>query len=381
MERARVVFGVEAFFSLSSCSLSLKTFSSIENVDDVDGVEKKSGNENSAAAMEMHHKLRRDPNWHPNGCNLCGQVRGVLTWTRDLGPVFRQMMKKTHRRLAPSTSSHIFFSLFHKKKKQLGHQASVCPNGTVNWREKFGGEERWKEHFAIAPAVYASEDPSCALGNGRRQDDSGGGGAEDDGGGEKKGGNGGGGLRAPRTPARVAAQDPAAVEEAARAWAKQRKESGAAEREPVPPARKGPRAVAGAEFGGAVQQLPFHPQQQMMMMPPPPMPGGGFYPPPLQQQQGGFYGGPPPPQMMMRPPPPAPQQWQQQQQQQPPPSTSSAAAAAGAAAQPPPKPSRPVAPGSPPPAGWGKAVDSKGRTYYWNKKDKSKVSWKKPAAE
>lgn len=24
--------------------------------------------------MEMHHKLRRDPNWHPNGCNLCGQV-------------------------------------------------------------------------------------------------------------------------------------------------------------------------------------------------------------------------------------------------------------------------------------------------------------------
>ena len=38
-------------------------------------------------------------------------------------------------------------------------------------------------------------------------------------------------------------------------------------------------------------------------------------------------------------------------------------------------------PGLPPPAGWGKAVDSKGRTYYWNKKDKSKVSWKKPAAE
>ena len=26
------------------------------------------------AAMELHHKLRRDPNWHPSGCNICGQV-------------------------------------------------------------------------------------------------------------------------------------------------------------------------------------------------------------------------------------------------------------------------------------------------------------------
>lgn len=25
--------------------------------------------------MELHHKLRRDPNWHPSGCNICGQVR------------------------------------------------------------------------------------------------------------------------------------------------------------------------------------------------------------------------------------------------------------------------------------------------------------------
>ena len=24
--------------------------------------------------MELHHKLRRDPNWHPSGCNICGQV-------------------------------------------------------------------------------------------------------------------------------------------------------------------------------------------------------------------------------------------------------------------------------------------------------------------
>ena len=25
--------------------------------------------------MELHHKLRRDPNWDPNSCNICGQVR------------------------------------------------------------------------------------------------------------------------------------------------------------------------------------------------------------------------------------------------------------------------------------------------------------------
>jgi hypothetical protein len=24
--------------------------------------------------MELHHKLRRDPNWDPNSCNICGQV-------------------------------------------------------------------------------------------------------------------------------------------------------------------------------------------------------------------------------------------------------------------------------------------------------------------
>merc|ERR1711988_1765857 len=43
--------------------------------------------------MELHHKLRRDPNWHPNGCNICGQ---------------------------------------------LGHQASTCPNGTVDWKARYG---------------------------------------------------------------------------------------------------------------------------------------------------------------------------------------------------------------------------------------------------
>ncbi|GLI58977.1 hypothetical protein VaNZ11_000797 [Volvox africanus] len=45
--------------------------------------------------MEKHHLLRRDPNWHPNGCNLCGQ---------------------------------------------LGHQAANCPNGTINWRQIYGDE-------------------------------------------------------------------------------------------------------------------------------------------------------------------------------------------------------------------------------------------------
>lgn len=45
--------------------------------------------------MEKHHRLRRDPNWSPHGCNICGQE---------------------------------------------GHQAANCSNGTVNWREKFGDD-------------------------------------------------------------------------------------------------------------------------------------------------------------------------------------------------------------------------------------------------
>jgi len=28
--------------------------------------------------MELHHKLRRDPSWHPNSCNICGQVSYIL---------------------------------------------------------------------------------------------------------------------------------------------------------------------------------------------------------------------------------------------------------------------------------------------------------------
>ena len=336
----------------------------------------------------MHHKLRRDPNWHPNGCNLCGQVRHAYLLVLRLviwGIVAETMRPREKRKTSPppcrrrskknpSTFSFLPSKKKKKPKKQLGHQASVCPNGTVDWRDKFGGEEGWKGHFVATAAVLASEDPSCSFGNGRRQAEAAGAAAGAAGGGGGGAGQGQRGLRAARTPARVAAQDPAAVEEAARAWAKRRKEGGAAEREPVPPARRGPRrqappAAPAPGFPGA--PLPA-PHMSMAMMPPPPMPGG-FYPAPQQQQ--GFYGGQPPPMMMMRPPPPQQQQQQWQQQPQHPP------AALAQPAPPPPKPSRPAAPGSPPPAGWGKAVDSKGRTYYWNRKDKSKVSWKKPAAE
>jgi len=283
----------------------------------------------------------------------------------------------TTQKKTPTTSPPHQKKKKKKKKKQLGHQASVCPNGTVDWRDKFGGEEGWKGHFVATAAVLASEDPSCSFGNGRRQAEAAGAAAGAAGGGGGGAGQGQRGLRAARTPARVAAQDPAAVEEAARAWAKRRKEGGAAGREPVPPARRGPRRPvppAAPAPGLAGAPLPA-PHVSMAAMPPPPMPGG-FYPPPQQQQ--GFYGGQPPPMMMMMMRPPPPQQQQQQQWQQQP---QHPPAALAQPAPPPPKPSRPAAPGSPPPAGWGKAVDSKGRTYYWNRKDKSKVSWKKPAAE
>lgn len=43
--------------------------------------------------MELHHKLRRDPSWHPNSCNICGQ---------------------------------------------LGHQAATCSTGTVDWKTIYG---------------------------------------------------------------------------------------------------------------------------------------------------------------------------------------------------------------------------------------------------
>lgn len=57
--------------------------------------------------MEKHHLLRRDPNWHPNGCNLCGQ---------------------------------------------LGHQASACTNGTINWRGVYGDDA-----FIMRQPIYWSD--------------------------------------------------------------------------------------------------------------------------------------------------------------------------------------------------------------------------------
>mmetsp|Transcript_24229 Transcript_24229/g.52944 ORF Transcript_24229/g.52944 Transcript_24229/m.52944 type:complete len:159 (+) Transcript_24229:142-618(+) len=58
--------------------------------------------------MELHHKLRRDPSWHPNACNICGQ---------------------------------------------LGHQAAQCTSGTVNWRQIYGDST-----FILRGPVYWSEE-------------------------------------------------------------------------------------------------------------------------------------------------------------------------------------------------------------------------------
>lgn len=57
--------------------------------------------------MELHHKLRRDPNWHPNACNICGQ---------------------------------------------LGHQAAQCTTGTINWKQIYG-----EDSFILKPPIYSSE--------------------------------------------------------------------------------------------------------------------------------------------------------------------------------------------------------------------------------
>lgn len=57
--------------------------------------------------MELHHKLRRDPSWHPSACNICGQ---------------------------------------------LGHQAVNCTNGTINWRQIYGDEA-----FILREPIYWSE--------------------------------------------------------------------------------------------------------------------------------------------------------------------------------------------------------------------------------
>ncbi|KAL3149148.1 hypothetical protein ABBQ32_001983 [Trebouxia sp. C0010 RCD-2024] len=57
--------------------------------------------------MEMHHKLRRDPAWPSNACNLCGQV---------------------------------------------GHQAAQCTNGTINWKGIYG-----EDAFVLKEPLYHSD--------------------------------------------------------------------------------------------------------------------------------------------------------------------------------------------------------------------------------
>lgn len=58
--------------------------------------------------MDLHHKLRRNPNWHPDSCNICGQ---------------------------------------------LGHQAATCCNGTVDFKAIYGGPGA----FIKQPPVYPSD--------------------------------------------------------------------------------------------------------------------------------------------------------------------------------------------------------------------------------
>jgi hypothetical protein len=57
--------------------------------------------------MELHHKLRRDPSWHPNSCNICGQ---------------------------------------------LGHQAATCSTGTVDWKTIYSPSS-----FLRKPSVFPSD--------------------------------------------------------------------------------------------------------------------------------------------------------------------------------------------------------------------------------
>lgn len=82
--------------------------------------------------MDMHHRLRRDPAWHPNSCNICGQVR--LLHPPPLP-----------RRRSPSPP--FSFSLL-----QMGHQAAQCTVGTVNWRSMYGPES-----FLLRRPLFWSE--------------------------------------------------------------------------------------------------------------------------------------------------------------------------------------------------------------------------------
>ena len=84
--------------------------------------------------MEMHHKLRRDPAWHRDACNICGQVR---VYNRRGG-------------LARGLNDLFFIRV---SIVQMGHQAAQCTSGTVNWRQIYGDKA-----FILRPPVYWSEE-------------------------------------------------------------------------------------------------------------------------------------------------------------------------------------------------------------------------------
>ncbi|CAG9467684.1 unnamed protein product [Pedinophyceae sp. YPF-701] len=61
--------------------------------------------------MDLHHQLRRNPKWARDGCNICGE---------------------------------------------RGHQAASCPNGNINWSERWGTLR--SKVFRLDPPLYFSEE-------------------------------------------------------------------------------------------------------------------------------------------------------------------------------------------------------------------------------
>ena len=86
----------------------------------------------------MHHKLRRDPAWPSNACNLCGQVQCIPS---DYLPcaVFCQFCYTQ----CPSTVLTC---------RQVGHQAAQCTNGTINWKGIYG-----EDAFKLRDPLYHSD--------------------------------------------------------------------------------------------------------------------------------------------------------------------------------------------------------------------------------
>lgn len=211
-------------------------------------------------AMDVHHRLRRDPTWHKDGCNLCGTVSVLLVGgERCVLPACRLVEGKrptqnSWRERGEWRPARRGRAQPQKKKDadpspsptpQIGHQAATCPNGTVNWRDKLG-DDAYLDYFSVDPPCFLSDDA-----------------------------------------AKRPTIDVAAIEAAARAYAEERVASGAAVKEPIPPARK-PKVVAPA-VGAAGVSAPL-------------------------------------------------------------------------------------------PEGWAQAVDAKGRTYFWNRRNKAQVTWTRPTA-